>query len=103
MDAWHRAIAFMRAVDERAAEEVVPFRWGRALINRRLDRVFDLNFLIADRFDGAHASSLVAEAERIQGAAGLSHRRVNVDDPPAADRLLPGFRAPGYLAARFVI
>ena len=93
----------MRAVDERAAEEVVPFRWGRALINRRLDRVFDLNFLIADRFDGADAASLVAEAERIQGGAGLSHRRVNVDDPPAADRLSSGFTALGYLAERFVI
>src|SRR2546422_7578375 len=49
MDAWQRAIAFMRTVDERAAESVVPFRWGRALINQRLNRVHDLNFLIADR------------------------------------------------------
>ena len=48
MDAWQRAIVFMRAVDARTAESVVPFRWGRALISRRLDRVYDLNFLIAD-------------------------------------------------------
>jgi ribosomal protein S18 acetylase RimI-like enzyme len=103
VDPWHRAIAFMRAVDERAAEEVVPFRWGRALINRRLKMVHDLNFLIADRFDGADASSLVAEAERIQGQAGLSHRRINVDDPTAADRLSSGFATLGYKPDRFVI
>ena len=54
----------MRAVDERAAEQVVPFRWGRALINRRLNIVHDVNFLIADRLDGADAESLAAEAER---------------------------------------
>src|ERR1700675_110 len=52
VDPWHRAIAFIRAVDERAAEQVVPFRWGRALINRRLDLVHDLNYLLVDRTDG---------------------------------------------------
>src|ERR1700737_4703627 len=103
MDPWRRAIAFMRAVDERAAEQVVPYRWGRALINRRLNIVHDLNFLIADRFEGADASSLVAEAERIQGEAGLSHRRVNVDDQHAADRLSSGFETLGYKPERFVI
>jgi ribosomal protein S18 acetylase RimI-like enzyme len=103
VDPWHRAIAFVRAVDERGAEQVVPFRWGRALINRRLNLVHDLNFLIADRFEGADASSLAAEAERIQGEAGLAHRRVNVDDQAVADRLAPAFAAAGYKAERFVV
>jgi ribosomal protein S18 acetylase RimI-like enzyme len=103
MDAWERAIAFMRTVDERAAESVVPFRWGRALINRRLDRVHDLNFLIADRVGEAGASELDAEAERIQGDAGLAHRRVNVDNRPAVERLSPAFGQLGYTPERFVI
>ena len=103
MDAWQRAVAFMRTVDERAAESVVPFRWGRALITRRLDRVHDLNFLIADRVDNAGAADLAAEAERIQGTAGLSHRRVNVDDRDAAERLSPAFGRLGYKPERFVI
>jgi ribosomal protein S18 acetylase RimI-like enzyme len=103
VDAWERAIAFMRTVDMRAAEEIVPFRWGRALINRRLNRVHDLNFLIADRLAGAEASDLGAEADRIQGSAGLAHRRVNVDDRAAADRLSPGFGRLGYVPERFVI
>src|ERR1700716_914595 len=101
MDAWHRAIAFMRLVDERVAEQVVPFRWGRALINRRLEMVHDLNYLIADRVDGADAESLAAEADRIQGEAGISHRRVNVDDQLAADRMAPAFVAAGYQPERF--
>jgi predicted GNAT family acetyltransferase len=103
MDAWHRAIAYMRAVDERLAEEVIPFRWGRALINRRLNLVHDLNFLIADRVDGADAGALAVEAERIQGEAGLSHRRINVDDQAAGDRLSPAFTALGYTPERFVV
>jgi ribosomal protein S18 acetylase RimI-like enzyme len=103
LDPWHRAIAFMRAVDERAAEQVVPFRWGRALINRRLNLVHDVNFLIADRLEGADAAALAAEADRIQGEAGIRHRRVNVDDQGVADRLSTEFRAIGYQPERFVV
>ena len=103
MDPWHRAIAFLRKVDERGAEQVVPFRWGRALINRRLNLVHDLNFLIVDRVDGADAMVLAAEADRIQGGAGVSHRRVNVDDQDAADRFAPAFAAAGYKVERFVV
>jgi ribosomal protein S18 acetylase RimI-like enzyme len=93
----------MRAVDERAAEQVVPFRWGRALVNRRLELVHDLNYLIVDRLDGAEVGALAAEANRIQGAAGIAHRRINVDDQVAADRLAPAFAAAGYKAERFVV
>jgi ribosomal protein S18 acetylase RimI-like enzyme len=103
VDPWHGAIAFVRAVDERAAEQVVPFRWGRALINRRLELVHDLNYLIVDRVDGAEVGALVAEANRIQGEAGIAHRRINVDDQAAADRLAPAFALAGYKAERFVV
>jgi ribosomal protein S18 acetylase RimI-like enzyme len=103
MDPWRRAIDFIRSVDERAAEQVVPFRWGRALINRRLNLVHDLNYLIADRLDGADAPMLAAEADRIQGEAGISHRRVNVDDQAVADRMAPGFISADYQPERFVV
>jgi ribosomal protein S18 acetylase RimI-like enzyme len=103
VDPWQRAIAFTRALDERAAEQVVPFRWGRALINRRLKRVHDLNYLIVDRVDGADVESLAAEADRIQGEAGIAHRRVNVDNQAAADRFAPAFVAAGYKPERFVV
>jgi len=103
MDPWRRAINFIRSVDERAAEQVIPFRWGRALINRRLHLVHDLNYLIADRLDGADAPLLAAEADRLQGGAGISHRRVNVDDQAMADRMAPGFISTDYRPERFVV
>ena len=103
MDPWRRAITFVRSVDERAAEQVIPFRWGRALINRRLNLVHDLNYLIADRLDGADAPLLAAEADRIQGGAGISHRRVNVDDQAMADRMAPGFVSADYQPEHFVV
>src|SRR5256714_1349887 len=103
MDPWHRAIAFVRKVDERGAGQGGPFRWGRAPINQRLNLVHDLNFLIVDRVDGADVGALAAEADRIQGEAGLSHRRVNVDDQEAADRFAPAFAAAGYKVERFVV
>jgi len=103
VDPWQRAIAFIRALDERAAEQVVPFRRGRALINRRLKRVHDLNYLIVDRVDGADVESLAAEADRIQGEAGIAHRRINVDNQAAADRFTPAFVAAGYKPERFVV
>lgn len=103
MDAWQRAIAFIREVDARCAEDIQTYRWGRALLNRRLHLVHDLNYLIADRVEDVDAKQLVAEADRIQGAAGLSHRRVNVDEQAGAERLLPGFAALGYQPERFVV
>jgi ribosomal protein S18 acetylase RimI-like enzyme len=103
MDPWQRAISFMRRIDERASEEVVPFPRGKTLINRRLERVHDANYVLAQRLDGATADELIAEAERIQGPLGLSHRRVNVDDQAAAPRLAPEFERRGYIAEEFVI
>ena len=103
MDPWQRAIAFMRRIDERAAEQIVPFRWGRALVDRRFKQVHDANYLLADRLAGADAIGLIADAERIQGEAGLGHRRVNVDDQQVADRLRADFVSRGYQAERFVL
>jgi GNAT superfamily N-acetyltransferase len=105
MDAWHRAIAFLRRIDERAAEEVIPFRWGRALVDRRFSLVHDANYVIADQLaDGeVDADALIAEAERLQGDAGLGHRRVNVDDQAAAVRLATGFVARRFHPERFVL
>jgi ribosomal protein S18 acetylase RimI-like enzyme len=103
MDAWHRAIRFVRALDERGAEEIQPFSWGRAVIHRRLSLVHDANYLIADRLDGASAEDLIDAAERIQAGLGLSHRRVNVDDQAAALRLMLDFERRGFVAERFLI
>lgn len=104
MDTWHRAIAFMRALDQGIAEEVRPFQWGRGLINRQLNLVHDANYLVADHVgDAVSARDLTDAAERVQANLGLQHRRVNVDDQAAADRLASQFEALGYVPERFVI
>lgn len=103
MDAWQRAIALMRYVDELGAEDVQPLKWGRVLINRRLNLVHDANYVLIDRADGATAADLVELAERVQADLGLLHRRVNLDDRAAAERMLDQFQARGYTAERFVI
>lgn len=103
MEAAQQAIAFMRALDERTAEEIRPFQWGRALIDRRLNLVHDANYLLVDQVDGATARDLIGAAERIQADLGLQHRRVNVDESAAASRMTNEFEASGYLTERFVI
>lgn len=103
MDPWQRATAFMRRIDEHAAEQIVPFRWGRALLDCRFRLVHDANYLLADRLAGANAGGLIAEAERIQGDAGLRHRRINVDDQQVADRLRADFVSHRYQPERFVV
>ncbi len=104
MDEWQRAIAFMRSLDERCAEEVVTFRWGRALVNRTLGSAPDLNYLVTQGdLTGVTAAELAGESERIQAPTGIRFRRVNVDDQQAAERLLPGFDALGFTAERFCV
>jgi ribosomal protein S18 acetylase RimI-like enzyme len=99
-----RAIDFMRSIDERCAEQVVSFRWGRALINRTLSTAPDLNYLIADHELGSvTAEELAGESERIQAPTGIAFRRVNVDREEAAERLLPTFARLGFRPERFCV
>lgn len=104
MTEWQGAIAFMRAIDERCAEEVVACRWGRALINRTLSSAPDLNYLLADHdLESAEAAELASESERIQGPTGIRFRRVNVDNESAAEQLLPAFVDLGFKPERFSV
>jgi ribosomal protein S18 acetylase RimI-like enzyme len=64
---------------------------GVAHLSLSLPRVWYRNVLSVDLGAEATAEELAAEAEAIQGPAGLGHRRVEVDDELGA-RLVPGFR-----------
>jgi ribosomal protein S18 acetylase RimI-like enzyme len=102
MAEYGRILEFMRRVDERASERVIPSRFGPVIVHERLSRVHDLNFLRADRSAGASAQELGEEAERIQGSLGLRHRRVNVMDPAEVERLEPRFGELGWQATGYV-
>jgi GNAT superfamily N-acetyltransferase len=91
-----RASDFEEGLRERAADEVVPFAFGSAVITSSLPQVWDLNLLRVEK--PGTVAELAAEAERIQGEAGLSHRRVVALDETLAD----GFRELGWERDRFL-
>ena len=98
MDAWRRAIHFMRRIDERVAEHIVPVRWGRALVDRRFNLVHDANYLPADRLDDADADAigLIAEAERIHRASCAPRARTSQVE---IVETLEAYRGRGYARA----
>jgi ribosomal protein S18 acetylase RimI-like enzyme len=101
--AFERAFALMDRIDERTAERLEPTLYGPVVVHTRLNRVHDLNFLRAEQPGDASAEELAAEAERVQGAAGIGHRRVNVRSKEERERLEPEFVRLGWEPQRFVL
>jgi len=100
---FERAFALMDRLDERTAERLEPTPYGPVLVHTRLARVHDLNFLRAEEPGDATAEELAAEAERVQGAAGIDHRRVNVRGEEQQKRFEPQFVELGWEPQRFVL
>jgi GNAT superfamily N-acetyltransferase len=85
-----RIVAFHRDAEERCCDRIVPSFLATGLFNTRLPLVWDRNYLRVEDAS-ARAAELAALADRLQGAAGLSHRRICSDDPEAGPRLAPQF------------
>jgi len=98
-----RIVAFVRAFEDRRALERVPFRYGTALFNRSLPRLWDWNTLRLESADGASAADLAREADAVQGGAGLLHRKITVDDAAVGERLAPGFERIGWQTQPLVV
>jgi ribosomal protein S18 acetylase RimI-like enzyme len=90
-----RAAAFEEALRDAAAERVVASPLGSAVFNDTLPLVWSLNTLRVER-TGATAEEIVAEAERLQGEARLTHRRVVVLDEAEGHGLEDPFNALGW-------
>jgi GNAT superfamily N-acetyltransferase len=83
-----------------ALGRTVTAAWGRAHLLPELHRVYDVNFLwTTGDAGGLDAAALDAEADRLLGSAGLTHRRLVLEEPAAA-RLTADLVARGYDAAR---
>jgi Acetyltransferase (GNAT) family len=96
-----RALAFEGAMHA-ALGRTVTTAWGRAHLLPELTRVYDLNFLwVAGDGAGVDAERLDAEADRLLGGAGLTHRRLLVEEP-AASRVGRRLAALRYTTARHV-
>ena len=96
MSEFERAFAFQGRIEERTTERLEPTPYGPLLVHARLNRVHDVNFLRALEPGDASAEELAAEADRVQGAAGIAHRRVNLRGEEKAERLEPQFVRLGW-------
>jgi ribosomal protein S18 acetylase RimI-like enzyme len=96
-----RAAAFEVGLWDACAERIVPSSLGTAVFNDTLHRVWSLNVLRVEKA-GASAEEIAAEAERLQGAAGLLHRRVFVADSETGRELEDAFTALGWKTDAFV-
>lgn len=104
MSEFERAFALMDAIDEAIAERVEAVPHGDVVVDARLPRVHDRNFLRAKTPEGASAHALADEAESVQGRyAEIRHRRVNLRDEAEIARLEPGFVELGWEPQRFVV
>jgi GNAT superfamily N-acetyltransferase len=98
-----RALPFQRAFEDRLAGRTEPFDGGVAIFRPELPRVFDLNFLRVHEAPAGGAGALAELADRIQGDAGLLHRRVVVDDEAAGEGMIEDFRRLGWLADHMLL
>ena len=91
-----RALAFDRALYERACERAEPHPWGVAMFDTRRPRFWALNSLHAGaplpRSFGAREA--VAELERLY--AGFPHRRLFVADDAGGRRIAPAMLGMGW-------
>jgi GNAT superfamily N-acetyltransferase len=99
---YERANAFEEGLRERAAERVVPYRFGTAVFTDSLPTIWDGNALRVERGEPS-AEELVEEADGVQGEAGLAHRRLFVFDETLARRLAPAFRQLGWEINRYLV
>jgi ribosomal protein S18 acetylase RimI-like enzyme len=98
-----RALRFLALADHAGTHDE-PFAYGTAIFDERLPRRWDSNFLLVESLaEDVAAVELAAEAERIQGAAGLQHRKLELRDEAAGARLEPEFRRLGWTVNRHVL
>ena len=84
-----RAFDFL-ARGDMAGSRREPFRFGTAVFTPERPLRHDSNYLLVESFpDSLPAAELVAEAERVQGAAGLEHRLLFFRDAALGERLAP--------------
>ena len=95
-----RIKAFLRHLEERTCDEVVPTRHGVALNTPSLALVWQLNALRVDDSD-ADVAAVTAEAERVQ--SGLAHRKLVVPDEDQGQALVTGLAEEGWNASRLLV
>jgi len=96
-----RLRAHRQAQFERTTSRAEAFEHGTAYFTPAHPTKWDLNLLVVDDAAGLSAEVLLAEAERLQGPAGLRHRKIEVHR--GGDALVEGFRAAGWTPEQVVV
>jgi ribosomal protein S18 acetylase RimI-like enzyme len=98
-----RALAFLSLADKGGTRRE-RFAYGTARFDDRVPLRWDSNFLLVeDAPEHVGAEELAAEADRVQGAAGLRHRKLELRDERLGDRLTPDFKRLGWTVHRTVL
>ncbi len=97
-----RILGFLDDVERRCAGRIEPWSHGTAFFHDDYPKKYALNYLTITKEDpGLSVEDMVAEAHRLQGAAGLLHRRIN--GGPIAERYFEDFKKLGWQATHLVI
>jgi GNAT superfamily N-acetyltransferase len=99
-----RTLAFERDVVATVSTRLVPFAWGTAYLNDGYRERWDSNFLWVDEGETvADASELVAEADRVLGETGFTHREIRIDDDAYGRSVAADLARAGYAGDRLVV
>jgi GNAT superfamily N-acetyltransferase len=92
-----RALAFLRAIDERASTQVERLRFGTAYLCPELPTVWARNFVwVEGAIAEGDLSELAGEAEELHARAGLAHRRLVFADPGSGGRAAASLGPAGW-------
>jgi ribosomal protein S18 acetylase RimI-like enzyme len=99
-----RIHAFERELERRCAQTIRPGPFGTAFLNEDFPSRYDSNFLWVEvPLAGVSAEELIAEMDRVLGAAGLDHRECYVDDDVEGERLARRLRELGWWVDHLVL
>jgi GNAT superfamily N-acetyltransferase len=96
-----RLRAHRRALLERTTTRVEPFAHGVAYFTPAHPTKWDLNLMVVEDASATSAEELIAEAERLQAAAGLRHRKIEIQS--GGEALVDAFKAVGWSAERLIL
>ena len=99
MSAAERAVAWRHGYHAAICSRIEPWAHGTVARAPDVPTYYDYNLARVEGPDpGLDAEALAAAAE--PALAGLAHRRIEVEDEAAGERLRPGFEAMGWLTER---
>ena len=94
-----RAIAWRRRLATLVCDEIRPWEHGTVVRSSDLPSYYHYNLILVEGPDpGLDAEALSAAADR--ELAGLAHRRVELEDLAAGERVRAGFEALGWVVER---